>query len=55
MQNQLNKLTVAVTLASAVLASSQAAASGFQVREQSAKRWATPWPGRQPVPRMSVT
>ncbi|CBV43735.1 OmpP1/FadL family transporter [Halomonas elongata] len=37
MQNQLNKLTVAVTLASAVLASSQAAASGFQVREQSAK------------------
>jgi len=37
MHNNINKLTVAVTLASAVLASGQAAASGFQVREQSAK------------------
>ncbi|WP_280567780.1 outer membrane protein transport protein [Chromohalobacter sp. 296-RDG] len=37
MHNNINKLTVAVTLASAVMVSGQAAASGFQVREQSAK------------------
>jgi len=37
MHNNINKLTLAVTLASAVMASGQAAASGFQVREQSAK------------------
>ncbi|GED23482.1 OmpP1/FadL family transporter [Halomonas halmophila] len=37
MHNKLNKLTVAVTLVSALLAASQASASGFQVREQSAK------------------
>ncbi|WP_280563627.1 outer membrane protein transport protein [Chromohalobacter sp. 48-RD10] len=37
MYNNINKLTVAVTLASAVMVSGQAAASGFQVREQSAK------------------
>ncbi|XKE45060.1 OmpP1/FadL family transporter [Halomonas organivorans] len=37
MQNKFNKLTVAVALASAALVSAQAAASGFQVREQSAK------------------
>ncbi|MCK0767175.1 OmpP1/FadL family transporter [Chromohalobacter canadensis] len=37
MHNKINKLTLAVTLASAVIASGQAAASGFQVREQSAK------------------
>ncbi|MCK0745558.1 OmpP1/FadL family transporter [Chromohalobacter nigrandesensis] len=37
MHNNINKLTLAVTLASAVIASGQAAASGFQVREQSAK------------------
>ncbi|WP_275288957.1 OmpP1/FadL family transporter [Halomonas elongata] len=45
MQNKLNKLTVAVTLASAVLASSQVAASGFQVREQSAKALANAMAG----------
>lgn len=37
MHNKINKLTLAVTLASAVMATGQAAASGFQVREQSAK------------------
>lgn len=37
MHNKINKLTLAVTLASAVMAAGQAAASGFQVREQSAK------------------
>ena len=37
MHNNINKLTLAVTLASAVIASGHAAASGFQVREQSAK------------------
>ncbi|MCW4152509.1 outer membrane protein transport protein [Halomonas sp. 18H] len=37
MHNKLNKITVAVTLGSALLAASQASASGFQVREQSAK------------------
>ncbi|MCK0716346.1 OmpP1/FadL family transporter [Chromohalobacter sarecensis] len=37
MHNKINKLTLAVTLASAVMASGHAAASGFQVREQSAK------------------
>ncbi|UYG08138.1 OmpP1/FadL family transporter [Halomonas sp. M4R1S46] len=37
MPNKFNKLTVAIALASGSLAASQAAASGFQVREQSAK------------------
>ncbi|RXE49389.1 OmpP1/FadL family transporter [Chromohalobacter israelensis] len=37
MHNNINKLTLAVTLASTVIASGHAAASGFQVREQSAK------------------
>ncbi|MDR5867140.1 OmpP1/FadL family transporter [Halomonas koreensis] len=37
MHNKFNPVTVAVALASAALISSQAAASGFQVREQSAK------------------
>ncbi|WP_280550073.1 OmpP1/FadL family transporter [Halomonas sp. 11-S5] len=37
MPNTFNKLTVAIALASTTLIASQAAASGFQVREQSAK------------------
>ncbi|MBB3233065.1 OmpP1/FadL family transporter [Halomonas stenophila] len=37
MPNKFNKLTVAIALASGALIASQAAASGFQVREQSAK------------------
>ncbi|MEA3251133.1 MAG: outer membrane protein transport protein [Pseudomonadota bacterium] len=45
MHNKINKLAIAIAAASAVMASSQAAASGFQVREQSAKALANAMAG----------
>ncbi|HSH49074.1 MAG TPA: outer membrane protein transport protein, partial [Halomonas sp.] len=45
MYNKFNKLSLAVTLASMALIASQASASGFQVREQSAKSIANAFSG----------
>ncbi len=45
MYNKFNKLTLAVALASTALIASQVSASGFQVREQSARALGNAWAG----------